>query len=98
MLSRTTRLTLAAAVALAATVPARAEWVNGEIVRMDAAKKRIVLRHDAIKVVTKMAPMTMGMKVKDAALMAPFHEGDRVRFDVFVEDDELVVHQIEARK
>ncbi len=76
---------------------AQAEWVNGEVVKVDAARKRVMLRHEAIKV-AKMEPMTMPFRVDDATILTPFHEGDRVRFDVVVRDDELYVLKMEPRK
>ena len=87
------------ALALLVLVPclAQAEWVNGEIVKVDPAKKRVLMKHDAIHV-AKMEAMTMPFRVDDGAMLAPFKEGDLVKFDVVVRDDELYVMKMQKRE
>ena len=88
---------LAAALTTASPARAATEWVRGEVVRLDPARSRIILKHAPIKLV-KMAAMTMPFKVRDAALLEPLKVGDRVRFEVVEQDSELIVQAIEARR
>lgn len=86
------------AAALAGSLPAWAEgeWVTGQVVKIDAERSRITLKHAPIKSV-KMGAMTMGFRVVDASLLAARKAGERVRFSVVLRDDELLVTRIEAR-
>lgn len=87
---------LACANVTAWAVNANTEWVAGEVVKVDAARSRITLRHERIEMV-HMEPMTMPFKVRDVALLKPLKAGDKVRFEVLEHDGELTVQQIEVR-
>ena len=91
------RSALAAALALACVSAAVAstEWVRAEVVKVDAERKRVTLKHAPIRMV-KMKAMTMSFKVTDVALLAPLKVGEKVRVEVQVVDDDLAVSRIEA--
>jgi Cu(I)/Ag(I) efflux system protein CusF len=74
---------------------AGAEWVRATVIKTDASRGRITLRHARIKSI-RMAAMTMPFKMKDAAALAGLQPGDKVRFTVALEGDEPVVTAIEA--
>jgi Cu/Ag efflux protein CusF len=86
---------LGAALALCLPAGAQGEWVAGEVVKVDAARGRITLKHAPIKSV-KMAAMTMGFPVVDRSVLGAYKPGDRVRFAVVVHEDELLVTRIES--
>ena len=80
----------AAAKAAAAT---SAEWVNGEITRIDAPRKRVTLKHERIASI-KMDAMTMPFKLKDVALIDGYKVGDKLQFTVTNDDGDLFVTQV----
>ncbi|HEX2541132.1 MAG TPA: copper-binding protein [Caldimonas sp.] len=88
-------LLLLAALAGLLPTPALAEWVSARVVRVDAERGRITLRHGPIRSV-KMAAMTMGFQVADGLPLQAYKPGDRVRFSVVEVDGELRVSKIEA--
>lgn len=55
------------------------DWVEGEVRRVDAAARKITLRHGDIPALA-MPPMTMVFQVRDAALLEGLQVGQRVRF------------------
>lgn len=59
--------------------PASAELSDGEITRLDVQALKVTLRHGELKNLN-MPPMTMVFRVKDAAALAAFKAGDKVRF------------------
>lgn len=84
---------------LLAMLPAWAgqEWVNANVVKLDAARGKVTLEHAPIRSIW-METMTMPFKVKDVAQLGSLKVGDKVRFTVREDDGELVVQQIEARR
>jgi|MedtruStandDraft_1076414.scaffolds.fasta_scaffold00092_63 Cu/Ag efflux protein CusF len=89
------KLILIAALTCAAPACA-AEWVRGEVTKLDPARSKVTLKHAAI-VSIRMDAMTMPFKVKDAAVLTTLKVGDNVRFQVVEEEHELVVQQIEVQ-
>jgi Cu/Ag efflux protein CusF len=94
----------AAALAFAASafsfaVPAFAnpDWVAGEVVKVDPARKIVTLKHERIPSID-MDAMTMPFKVKDAAPLKTLKVGDKVHFHVIVEDGELFLHHLEVQR
>lgn len=91
-------LFLAAALAPAhAQAPAKPELVRAKVVKVDAARGKVTLDHAPIRSIN-MEAMVMPFKVKDAAMLEKIRTGDRVRFSVAVQDDELLITRIEAAK
>ncbi len=91
-------LFLAAVLAPAhANAPAKPEVIRAKVVKVDAARGKITLDHAPIKSI-RMEAMTMPFKVKDAAMLEKIKAGDKVRFSVAVQDDELLITRIEAAK
>lgn len=75
----------------------KAEVVKAEVVKVDAGRSKVTLRHAAIKSI-KMEAMTMPFKVKDAAMLEALKAGDKVTFSVALVDDELIVTHIQVAK
>ena len=73
---------------------AQTEWVPARVVSVDAVRGRVTLKHAPIKSI-KRAAMTMRFKVADASMLTPYKVGDRVRFAVVLQDDELIISQLE---
>lgn len=84
---------------LLAALPALAsqEWVAASVVKLDAARGKVTLRHAPIRII-RMDAMTMPFKVKEAAQLGSLKVGDKVRLTVAEDDGELVVQQIEVRR
>lgn len=88
-----TALLLAAATTLAGAQP----LIDGEVRKVDAAQKKITLKHGEIKHLD-MPPMSMVFQVKDPALLAKVKAGDKVRFGVDRIDGVYTVTAIESAR
>lgn len=86
----------ASAPPVAASSAVAAEWINGEITKIDMARARITLKHEPIPSL-KMDAMTMPFKLKDKALLDGRKVGEKVQFAVRVDDGDLFVMQIRSR-
>jgi Cu/Ag efflux protein CusF len=86
-----------AALTLAAQTWAGTEWVRGTVVKLDAERNRVTLKHERIRSI-QMAAMTMPFKVADGVQLAPLKVGDTVRFSVAMQNDDLLVTRIEVAK
>ncbi len=73
---------------------AEAEWVKGEVVRVDPSRNRIILKHEYIPSI-KMAPMTMPFGVINEIPLSEFQKGDKVRIVIRVVDGSLDITQME---
>jgi len=80
-----------------AYVYASHEWVNGEVVRVDQSRSRIVLKHEYIPSI-KMAPMTMPFGVVKDIPLDQYRPGDKVRFQIKVVDGTLDITTMEKLK
>ena len=74
-----------------------AEWINGEIVRIDPARNRIVMKHEYIPSI-KMHAMTMPFGISSGLNVEPYKPGDKVRFQIKVVDGTLDITTMEMRK
>jgi Cu/Ag efflux protein CusF len=74
-----------------------AEWINGEIVRIDPARNRIVMKHEYIPSI-KMHAMTMPFGISSGLNVEPYKPGDKVRFQFKVVDGTLDITTMEMRK
>jgi Cu(I)/Ag(I) efflux system protein CusF len=70
---------------------------EGTVKKIDAPAQRVMLAHGPIPSVG-MGPMTMMFKVKDAALLKPLKEGDKVRFRVEEIGGDYTITRIDAKK
>lgn len=70
---------------------------EGTVKKIDASTQRVMLAHGPIKNL-RMMPMTMMFKVRDAGMLKPLKEGDKVRFRVEEIGGEYLVVRIEAAK
>jgi len=73
------------------------EWVNGEVVRVDQSRNRIMLKHEYIPSI-KMAPMTMPFGVVKEIPLDQYRPGDKVRFQIKVVDGALDITTMEKLK
>jgi Cu/Ag efflux protein CusF len=76
----------------AATASA-AELADGEVRRIDKARGTVLLKHGEIKSI-QMGAMTMAFKLKDPKMADPLKEGDKVKFTVEQQGQELIVTSI----
>src|SRR5579871_1447164 len=70
-------------------------WVDGQIVRVDEAAKKITIRHGAFKKFDMEEPMTMVYAVQDPAMLASVKPGDKVKFDADRVNGQFTVIKIE---
>jgi len=73
------------------------EWVNGEIVRIDTARNRIVMKHEYIPSI-KMHAMTMPFGISSGLNVDLYKPGDKVRFQIKVADGTLDITTMEKLK
>lgn len=73
------------------------QLAEGTVKKIDAPTQRVMLAHGPI-VSIGMMPMTMMFKVKDAAMLKPLKEGDKIRFLVEEIGGEYTIVRIEAKK
>lgn len=79
----------------AAKMPiANGAMYEGEIRRIDTAKGTVLIKHGDLKELG-MGPMTMGFKLKDAALGAGLKAGDKIKFSAEQKGEELIVTRIQ---
>ena len=70
------------------------EWVNGEVVRVDQSRNRIILKHEYIPSI-KMSPMTMPFGVVKEISLSEFQKGDKVRIVIRVVDGAIEIIRME---
>jgi len=70
-----------------------AEWVSGEIRRLDPDRQRMTIRHGEIKHLD-MPPMTMVFQVRDPALFQDLQASDQIEFKVVLEGSRYLVTEI----
>ena len=76
---------------------ANPEWVNGEIVRIDSSRERIVLKHEYIPSI-KMHAMTMPFGTPKELNLDAYRPGDKVKFQIKVVDGTLDISAIKKLK
>ncbi|CAM3649246.1 copper-binding protein [Polynucleobacter antarcticus] len=76
---------------------ANPEWVNGEIVRIDPSRNRMIVKHEYIPSI-RMAAMTMPFGVGQGIALDQYRPGDKVRFQIKVVDGTLDITIIEKLK
>jgi Cu(I)/Ag(I) efflux system periplasmic protein CusF len=84
-----------ASLALPVSLFAATDLSEGTVKKIDAATQRVMLAHGPIANIN-MPPMTMMFRVKDAALLKPLKDGDKVRFRVEDVDGDYTIVRIEA--
>lgn len=70
---------------------------EGIVKKVDLPSQRVMLAHGRIDSIGMM-PMTMMFKVKDALMLKPLKEGDKVRFLVEEIGGDYTITRIEAKK
>lgn len=91
------KIILALICALLSSAVMAVEWVNGEIVRIDTARNRIIMKHEYIASI-RMHAMTMPFGISSGLNMEPYKPGDKVRFQFKVVDGTLDVTTLEKLK
>ena len=76
------------------TAAATADLTDGEVRRIDAANKKLTLKHAEIKSIA-MPAMTMVFQVRDPAMLDKLKVGDKVRFAVERANGAIVVTQLQ---
>jgi Cu/Ag efflux protein CusF len=71
-------------------------WVNGEVKRVVKASNTIVVKHEEIAHIG-MSAMTMPFKVKETSLLDNLKAGDKIKFTVVEENQDLVITQIKPQ-
>jgi Cu(I)/Ag(I) efflux system protein CusF len=79
------------------SISAADKLADGTVKKIDAPTQRVMLAHGPIPSVG-MGPMTMMFKVKDAAMLKPLKEGDKVRFQVEDLGGSYTITRIETAK
>jgi Cu/Ag efflux protein CusF len=74
-----------------------AEWINGEIICIDPARNRIMMKHEYIPSI-KMQAMTMPFGISSGLNVELYKPGDQVRFQFKVIDGTLDITTMEKRK
>lgn len=87
-------LLAAASLTLPLAATAAEKLAEGTVKRIDAANQRVMLAHGPIPSIG-MGAMTMMFKVRDAQMLKPLKEGDKVRFQVEKIDGSHTVVRIE---
>lgn len=95
---RTTFRTALAALSLSllAALPAWAEPVNGEIVKVLASQQKLTLRHDAIPSLD-MPAMTMNYRLAKPEMLTGLKAGDKVVFEAEDRKGSYVVTLIQVK-
>jgi Cu(I)/Ag(I) efflux system protein CusF len=88
---------LAAAAFAQTAPPIGTEIVRARVVKVDAPRGKVTLKHAPIKSI-QMEAMTMPFKVREGVMLDKLRPGDQVRFSVALQDDELLITRIEAVK
>lgn len=91
------KLLIALLCAFSAFAASASEWVNGEIVRIDTARNRIMMKHEYIASI-KMHAMTMPFGISNGLNVESCKPGDKVRFQFKVVDGTLDITTIEKSK
>lgn len=76
---------------------APAEMSEGEVRKIDAAGKKITLKHGPLKNLD-MPPMTMSFEVSDPTMLSKVKVGDKVRFVAANPGGKLTVTEIQPAK
>lgn len=91
------RLLAMAGLFLSFAVSAAEQLAEGVVKKIDAPTRRVMLAHGPIANIG-MPPMTMMFKVRDAAMLKPLKDGDKVRFRVEEIGGDYTIVQIEAKR
>ncbi len=71
--------------------------VDAEVLKVDAAKGLIVLKHGDLPNLA-MPPMTMGFDVVDKAMMSGIKAGDKVLFQAEMREGKAMVTELKPRR
>lgn len=83
--------------AFGAATGASAQQVSGEVVKIEAERGRITLKHGPIPNLD-MDGMTMVFRVADPAMLTQVRQGDRVRFEADRVNGQITVTRIQRAR
>ena len=81
----------------AAATASGSELADAEVRKVDKEKRKVTLKHGAIKSLD-MPPMTMVFQVKDAAMLDKLQPGDKIRFSATSDGGKMTVTEIQPVK
>jgi Cu(I)/Ag(I) efflux system protein CusF len=88
---------LAPAKAAAAASARQMPLARGEVLEVDEAEKRVLVKHGRIRSLG-MDPMTMEFLVPDAELLGSLKPGDQIRFAAVYKDSDYLITHVELVK
>jgi Cu(I)/Ag(I) efflux system protein CusF len=85
--------------ALATTaLPAAAQMIDGQVVKVDEAAGKITIKHGPIKQFDMDDGMTMAWRAQDPAMLKQVKAGDRIKFEPDRVNGQFTVKKIEKAK
>lgn len=87
----------AGVLALAVTA-ARAETVDGQVIKVDKSASKITIKHGPIKKFDMDMGMTMVFRARDPAMLTAVKAGDKVRFEPEQVNGQFTIMKIEKAK
>lgn len=91
-------IAVALAALAAASLPALAQMVDGQVVKVDEAAGKITIKHGPIKKFDMDDGMTMAWRAQDPAMLKQVKAGDRIRFEPDRVNGQFTVTRIEKAK
>ena len=97
---RTYTLMIATVIAALSTtsLPALAQTINGQVVKVDAAAGKLTIKHGPIKKFDMDDGMTMVWRAQDPADLEGIKPGDRIRFEPDRVNGQFTAKKIEKAK
>ena len=91
-------IAVALAALAAASLPALAQMVDGQVVKVDEAAGKITIKHGPIKKFDMDDGMTMAWRAQDPAMLKQVKAGDRIKFEPDRVNGQFTVIKIEKAK
>jgi Cu/Ag efflux protein CusF len=91
------KIIFAALFAVATIVNASGEWTNAQVIRVDASKSRLFLKHDEIKSIG-MPSMSMSFDISKSVDLSKYQPNDQIRFQLKQVNGYMEISQIERVK
>ncbi len=92
------KLALIAGLLALSVAVARAEMVDGQVIKVDESAGKITIRHGPIKKLNMDMGMTMVFRAGDPAMLKAVKAGDKVKFEPEQVNGQYTVMKIEKAK